>query len=180
VSRKSVLSRHANSLVEPELPLRTYFLSVGGALLLLLLAADPGLPTPLPSPLTDSHSALPPIRIHTELKGPEAVIIDTSRFGVLPMPLNTISLWLHRSCWNLRSPTPLWVSVTVAQRQRLICAFAKAWRGCSPPFTIKQAEPQDHVASRHDSASSHRHGPKSCGDLLSIRASIPASAAAFH
>ena len=37
-------------------------------------------------PARDSHSALPPIRIHTELKGPEAVIIDTSGFGLLPMP----------------------------------------------------------------------------------------------
>lgn len=39
MSRKSVLSRQA-SLVEPELPLRAYFLSVGAALLVLLLAAD--------------------------------------------------------------------------------------------------------------------------------------------
>jgi hypothetical protein len=72
VSRKSVLSRRASSLVEPELPMRAYFLSVGGALLLLLLAADWVQPAPLPSRLTDSHSALPPIRIHSELKGPEA------------------------------------------------------------------------------------------------------------
>ena len=86
VSRKSVLSRRASSLVEVELPLRAYFLSVGGALLLLLLAADWVLPAPLPSPLTDSHSAHPPIRIHSELKGPEAVVIDTSRSGLLPPP----------------------------------------------------------------------------------------------
>ena len=84
MSRKSVLSRRASSLVEPELPLRAYFLSVGGALLLLLLAADWVLPAPLPSRLTESHSAHPPIRIHSELKGPEAVVIDTSRFGLLP------------------------------------------------------------------------------------------------
>lgn len=84
MSRKSVLSRHANSLVEPELPLRAYFLSVGGALLLLLLAVDWVLPAPLPSRLTDSHSALPPIRIHSDLKGPEAVVIDTTGFGLRP------------------------------------------------------------------------------------------------
>ncbi len=70
MSRKSVLSRHANSLVEPELPLRAYFLSVGGALLLLLLAADWVPPAPVTSRLTDSHSALPPIRIHSELERP--------------------------------------------------------------------------------------------------------------
>jgi hypothetical protein len=83
MSRKSVLSRHAGILVEPELPLRGYFLSVGGALLLLLLAANWALPAPLPGRL-DSHSALPPIRIHSELKGPEAVVVDTSGFGLRP------------------------------------------------------------------------------------------------
>lgn len=81
-----MLSRHANSLVEPELPLRAYFLSVGSALLVLLLAADWVLPATLPSRLTDSHSALPPIRIHSELHGPEAVVIDTSGFEFRPAP----------------------------------------------------------------------------------------------
>jgi hypothetical protein len=78
VSRKSVLSSRASSLVEPELPLRAYFLSVGGALLLLLFAADWVLPAPLPSRLTDSHPA-PPVRIRSDVKRPDAVIIDTSR-----------------------------------------------------------------------------------------------------
>lgn len=85
-----MLSRQA-SLVEAELPLRAYFLSVGAALLLLLLAADWVLPAPLPNRLTDSHSALPPIRIHTELKGPEAVIIDTGRFDPVPVPPERVS-----------------------------------------------------------------------------------------
>ncbi|MDE5445741.1 hypothetical protein GWG65_30895 [Bradyrhizobium sp. CSA207] len=86
MSRKSVLSRYANSLVEPELPLRAYFLSVGGALLLLLLAADWVLPAPLPSRLTDSRSAQPPIRIHSDLKGPEAIVFDTRGFEYHPAP----------------------------------------------------------------------------------------------
>lgn len=77
-----MLSRNANSLVEPELPLRGYFLSVGSALFLLLLAADWVLPEPLPSRLRDSQSALPPIRIHSEMKKQDAVIFDTSGFGL--------------------------------------------------------------------------------------------------
>jgi hypothetical protein len=85
VSRKSVLLRRASSLVGPTLPLRAYFLSVGGALLLLLFAADWVLPAPLPGRLTDAHAALPPIRIHSELKGPDAIVIDTSRFEPVPM-----------------------------------------------------------------------------------------------
>jgi hypothetical protein len=80
------LSRHASSIVEPELPLRAYFLSVGGALLLLLLAADWVLPAPVTSRLTDSHSALPPIRIHSEMRGPDAVVIDTNASLVNPAP----------------------------------------------------------------------------------------------
>ncbi|MBR0825702.1 hypothetical protein JQ596_09140 [Bradyrhizobium manausense] len=93
MSRKSVLSRRASSLVEPELPLRTYFLSVGGALLLLILVANWVLPAPLPSRHTDSRSMLPPIRIHTELRGPEAVVIDTNQpAAVLAMNVNAEDL----------------------------------------------------------------------------------------
>jgi hypothetical protein len=78
VSGKSVLSRRASSLVEPELPLRAYFLSVGGALLLVLFAAHWVLPAPLPSRHAASQS-VPPIRIRSDVKGPQAVVIDTSR-----------------------------------------------------------------------------------------------------
>lgn len=77
-----MLSRRASGLGEPELPLRSYFLWVGCALLSLLLAADWTLPAPAPRPITDSHSALPPIRIRSDTKGPEAVVIDTSGFGL--------------------------------------------------------------------------------------------------
>ena len=76
MSRKSVLSMRAGGSVESEIPLLGYVLSVGGALLLLLFAADWVLPAPLPSQLMESHSAIPPIRIHSELKAPEAVVIE--------------------------------------------------------------------------------------------------------
>ena len=52
---------------------------------MLLFAADSLLPAPLPSKLIESHSTLPPIRITSERKGPEAVVIDTSQPGFLPM-----------------------------------------------------------------------------------------------
>jgi hypothetical protein len=54
-------------------------------LLVLLFAADSLLPAPLPSKLIESHSTLPPIRITSERKGPEAVVIDTSQPGFPPM-----------------------------------------------------------------------------------------------
>ena len=75
----------ARGLVDAQTPLRSYFLWVGGALLVLLFAADSLLPAPQPSKLIESHSTLPPIRITSERKGPEAVVIDTSQPGFLPM-----------------------------------------------------------------------------------------------
>jgi len=70
------IQRHA--LISNELPLMRYFALAGGALLALLLAA--GAITPRP-PITESSPEphLPRIRIYSELKGPEAVVIDTSR-----------------------------------------------------------------------------------------------------
>ena len=85
MSRKSVLSTRARGSFDSQIPLRGYFLWIGGALLVLLFAADSLLPAPLPSKLIELHSTLPPIRITSELKGPEAVVIDTSQPGFLPM-----------------------------------------------------------------------------------------------
>ena len=85
MSRTSVLSTRARGSVDAQTPLRGYFLWIGGALLVLLFAADSLLPAPLPSRLIETHSMLPPIRITSERKGPEAVVIDTSQLGFLPM-----------------------------------------------------------------------------------------------
>ncbi len=55
-------------------------------LLALLFAAGGLIPRP---PLTDSANSgpqLPKIRIYSELKGPEAVVIDTSRPIIVPTP----------------------------------------------------------------------------------------------
>ena len=75
----------ARGSVDAQIPVRGYFLWVGGALLVLLFATDSLLPAPLPSKLIESHSTLPPIRITSERKGPEAVVIDTSQPGFQPM-----------------------------------------------------------------------------------------------
>ena len=100
MSRKSVLSMRAGGSVDFGIPLRGYLLSVGGALILLLFAADWVLPVPLPSRLMESHSALPPIRIHSELKGPEAVVIDTNRPVPTPMPQDQENV---AAPWQLQS-----------------------------------------------------------------------------
>ena len=51
MSRKSIVSMRARSSVNSQTPVRGYFLWVGGALLVLLFAADSLLPAPLPSKL---------------------------------------------------------------------------------------------------------------------------------
>jgi hypothetical protein len=60
------------------MPLRKYFLGVGGVLLALLFAADALLPKP---PVTGiaSEVEMPRIRIHSERKGPEAIVFDTAQ-----------------------------------------------------------------------------------------------------
>jgi len=85
VSKLFSRSIHQHGLISNELPLRRYFVLVGGALFALLLAA--GAITP-PPPATESAPGpqLPRIRIYSELKGPEAVVIDTSRPIVVPAP----------------------------------------------------------------------------------------------
>ena len=86
MSTRSVMSMRARGSVNSQIPLRNYFLWVGGALLVLLFAADSLLPPSPPSKLIESHSTLPPIRITSDRKGPEAVVIDTSQPDFLSMP----------------------------------------------------------------------------------------------
>jgi hypothetical protein len=129
VSRKSVLSMRAGDSVESEIPLRGYLLSVGGALLLLISAADWVLPAPLPSRLMESHSALSPIRIHSELRGPEAVVIDTNRPVLMPMPRDE----------EIAAP---W------QLQRSDVADAAQQPGSSEPVDVSASSPATSTTSR--------------------------------
>jgi hypothetical protein len=95
MSRKSILAMYASGSLASEVPMRGYFLSVGGALLLLLFAANWVLPAPSPGQ-PESQSTLPRIRIHSDVTGPEAVVIDTNR----PLPVlagNVIAAPLQQS-----------------------------------------------------------------------------------
>ncbi len=65
------------------LPWRGYIVSVGSALLVLLFAIDGLMPRTVFSEPSRAEVGLPPIRIRSETKGPEAVIIDT-RHSSLP------------------------------------------------------------------------------------------------
>jgi len=85
VRRSFVRSMSGHEWHDSEMPLRGYFLSVGGALLMLLFAADWLMSQPAPNGSINSHSELPAIRIHSELKGPDAVVIVTNQPAILPI-----------------------------------------------------------------------------------------------
>jgi hypothetical protein len=80
-----VLSR-ARASSSPSYPCGRIFLSVGGAAAPAASGGRLGVARTFAEPATDSHSALPPIRIHSDRRGPEAVVIDTSGFGQRPAP----------------------------------------------------------------------------------------------
>ncbi|RXG90417.1 hypothetical protein [Bradyrhizobium zhanjiangense] len=73
------MSMHASRSNDTALPLRGYFLSVGGALLCLLWATGWVLPAQLPSRFAAPDPSRPPIRIHSDVKAPERVVIDTNQ-----------------------------------------------------------------------------------------------------
>ncbi len=66
------------------MPLLRYFVYVGGALLALLFVVSAALPTPPAIGLIASSSDLPAIRIHSDRKLPERVVIDTTQPTITP------------------------------------------------------------------------------------------------
>jgi hypothetical protein len=71
------------------MPLFRYFLSVGGALLSLLLIANLVLPQEPPSATLTSLAELPPVRIHSERKLPDRIVFDT-QFAVATTPVQML------------------------------------------------------------------------------------------
>ena len=68
------------------MPLARYFLFVGGVLLTLLFAVNLVTPAPeLPIPeRTNTATDVPALRIHSDRKWPERVVIDTSQPTIVP------------------------------------------------------------------------------------------------
>ena len=80
-------SMHHDALISNEIPLMRYFVLAGGTLLALLFAADAIIGRRPAIESGNSGPLLPRIRIHSELKGPEVVVIDTSRPIAGPTPI---------------------------------------------------------------------------------------------
>ena len=65
------------------MPLGRYFLYVGGVLLTLLFILDACLTK---FPVTETQANLPVIRIHSDRKWPERIVLDTSLPIIVPVP----------------------------------------------------------------------------------------------
>ncbi len=83
MSRSPGRSYHPRGQQDAGMPLRSYVLGVGGVLLALLFAADGLLPRPSATGIV-SGTEPPRIRIHSERKGPEAIVFDTTQPTIVP------------------------------------------------------------------------------------------------
>ncbi|VIO65243.1 hypothetical protein CI1B_03400 [Bradyrhizobium ivorense] len=79
VNRRSLEFTRASRSADHGLPLRGYFLTVGSVLAYLLMATGWVLPAQLPNRFAEPDPVRPSIRIHSGLKGPERVVIDTNQ-----------------------------------------------------------------------------------------------------
>ncbi|WP_439372055.1 hypothetical protein [Bradyrhizobium sp. DASA03120] len=79
------LSRQ-RGLIDNVIPLKRYFMLVGGGLLALLFALDALAPRQAAVERGGSAAPRPKIRIYSELKAPGAIIIDTGQPVMLPAP----------------------------------------------------------------------------------------------
>ncbi len=106
MSRRSAFAKRARGSVDPILPLRGYVLAVGGSLLLLLVAAGWALPAPAPGRFAQSEPAMPPIRILSDEKRPERVVIDTNQLLPQPVEKEIATAALQPSLPNEPDATP--------------------------------------------------------------------------
>jgi hypothetical protein len=66
------------------MPVARYFMYVGGVLLALLYISDAFLPKLAVADRTDTATELPAIRIHSDRKWPERVVLDTTIPTIVP------------------------------------------------------------------------------------------------
>jgi hypothetical protein len=73
------------------MPLARYFLFVGGTLLTLLFALNAYLPSPVVARAPVENVDRPVVRIHSEQKLPERIVIDTSIPTIVPPPVVVVA-----------------------------------------------------------------------------------------
>jgi hypothetical protein len=86
VRRGAITSVRGYTQQDAAMPWRGYIIWVSGALLLLLFAIDGLMPRTTLGEQPRVEVELPPIRIRSEAKGPEAVVIDTDHATMQAAP----------------------------------------------------------------------------------------------
>lgn len=77
--RVSAQSMRMHGRSDSGVPVLRYFVFVGGTLLALMFVADAVLPDVPTNERFVSGTGLPSIRIYSDLKGPEQIVLDTSQ-----------------------------------------------------------------------------------------------------
>jgi hypothetical protein len=108
------------------MPLLRYFLFVGASLLALLLVANAALPSAATPEGLTSGTDLPPIRIRSERKLPERVVLDTSVATPAPVALLPASAKPQMAAVSpvIQAPLPP-VVAQMSARARVREAFAQ-------------------------------------------------------
>ena len=96
-----VRSMRGHAQVESVVPWRGYVLWVGGVLIALFVALDALMRPPAISRQFGAPAKMPTIRIHSEVKGPEKVTIDTAGF-VPPQPPTEQVVALEQNAFSSR------------------------------------------------------------------------------
>jgi len=86
------------------MPILRYFVFVGGALLALLLGIDLVLPGSAGTQSVASSGDFPPIRIHSDHRLPDRVVLDTSQPTIIPPVTKTAAAVAPRPPGQAASP----------------------------------------------------------------------------
>ena len=154
--RTFVRSRRGHAQSESVVPWRGYVLWVGGTLIALFFAADALMPPPAASRYFSATAKMPTIRIHSELKGPEAVVIDSS--GFVPPELRTEQV--EASEQNALSSKAIELQATPLMLERSEASASAS----APPVagireTYAQLAPHFEVAPGKQASRRHRSHP---------------------
>ncbi len=128
------------------MPIFRYFIFVGGALLALLFAVNLALPeAPATQSVVVAGRDVPLIRIHSDRKLPERVVLDTSQPTIVPSAVQTAAVVAPRPPVRAESSPAL---NELSSKAKVRDTFAQLVSPGSKPgaTTVKRAQPRRKIA----------------------------------
>ena len=125
------------------MPILRYFIYVGGALLALLFVVDYALPdAPVAQTVASSTSEAPVIRIRSDRKLPERVVLDTAQATIAPPSVQTAAIVAPQQQAQAKaSPALAEMSANAQVRDSFAQAAPNA---AKTEATVKKAEVKPH------------------------------------